>query len=578
MFTLTVLAFATPGFAQVSFQPSIHSSPNIPTDIFQVKLSQVGKPDLITTQASSNMVSVFLNDGNGNFPAGPSATYLTGGVGVNSVVSADFDEDGSPDLATANCGNSPDPPQTPVPSSVSILFNNGDKTFKPHVDYPLPACPDSIGFLLAPSGNSLFSLVVSYGQSTLTILANDSFGTFSEHTITGPAGSILSGVSAADYNGDTLDDVAAVMSFPGNPVQQVVIFYQQGNGFGPATTVFSMQANLIAANTVGFNTTGRPDLLVPFTNAANEPPGVIAMANQGGGVFNSVKLHVDSRYLLGHKAAEGDLQGTGLHSIILPTTFLDSFNNLFGTFAVFFQTSKGAFLGPFYYAGDTFGSPGAVVVADFNGDGHTDFAAAGGEDEHLLVYRNNTSASTCSFFSNAGVHVCTPGSGGTASSPVAIAASGQGTPFPILAMKAYIDGKQVAENDFNTLNAAVSESTGTHQLAVNAWDPNDKVYQTIVNFTVGSACSPPSSAGVHICAPASGSTVSSPVAISAASNGGSAKISAMKAYIDGKQVASSTGAALTGSATEAAGSHQLVVNAWNTAGTLFQSIVNFSVK
>jgi hypothetical protein len=146
-------------------------------------------------------------------------------------------------------------------------------------------------------------------------------------------------------------------------------------------------------------------------------------------------------------------------------------------------------------------------------------------------------------------------------------------------MKAYIDGKQVASNDFNTLNAAATEPSGTHQLAVNAWDPNDKVYQTIVNFTVGSAaCSPPSSAGVHICAPASGSTVSSPVAISAASNGGSAKISAMKAYIDGKQVASSTGATITGSATEAAGSHQLVVNAWNTAGKLFQSTEIFSVK
>src|ERR1041385_5904347 len=78
------LVFLTPGFAQVSFQPSVHNSPNIPTDIFQVKLLQVGKPDLITTQAGSNMVSVFLNDGNGNFPAGPSATYLTGGVGVRS--------------------------------------------------------------------------------------------------------------------------------------------------------------------------------------------------------------------------------------------------------------------------------------------------------------------------------------------------------------------------------------------------------------------------------------------------------------------------------------------------------------
>jgi hypothetical protein len=130
------------------------------------------------------------------------------------------------------------------------------------------------------------------------------------------------------------------------------------------------------------------------------------------------------------------------------------------------------------------------------------------------------------------------------------------------------------------MNSSVAEAAGNHQLAVNAWDVNGVVYQTIVNFTVGSTatCSKPTSAGVHICAPAAGSTVSSPVAISAAANGGSASISAMKAYIDGHLVASSTSGTLTGSAAEATGSHQLVVNAWNTAGTLFQSTANFSVK
>src|SRR5258707_2462698 len=172
---MIALVLATPGFAQVSFNPSVHSSPNIPNDIFQVKLNQLGKPDLITTQAGSNSVSVFLNDGNGNFPAGPSATYLTGGVATNSVAAADFNEDGFPDLATANCGNTPDPPQTPVPSSVSILFNNGDRTFKPHQDYPLPACPDSIGTLIA-SPESLSSLIVSYGGADNNALMNKRLG------------------------------------------------------------------------------------------------------------------------------------------------------------------------------------------------------------------------------------------------------------------------------------------------------------------------------------------------------------------------------------------------------------------
>ena len=168
IFMLAVLAFTTPGFAQVSFQPSTHSSPNIPTDIFQADLNNDGKPDLVLTQDGSNMVSVFLNNGDGTFPTGPSGTFTAAGVGTASVVTGDFNEDGLQDIATANCGNSPDAGAPVIPSSVSILFNSGGGNFPSHVEYPLPACPDTIGRLtLIPE--SLFSLEVSYGSSTITL-------------------------------------------------------------------------------------------------------------------------------------------------------------------------------------------------------------------------------------------------------------------------------------------------------------------------------------------------------------------------------------------------------------------------
>jgi hypothetical protein len=579
-----VLAFTTPGFAQVSFQPSTVSSPNLPNDVFVADLNGDGKPDVVASQGSSNMVSVFLNNGSG-LPASPSGTFLTGGVATNAVVVADFNEDGIPDIASANCGNSPDPPQTPVPSSVSILFGTGGgNAYQTHVDYPLPACPDSIGYLTV-ANTSIRSLVVSYGGGDITLLRNDNFGTFSEHTISAPAGYILRGVSGADYNGDGLDDIAAVMEVSGSPTSdQVVIFYENPDGsFGPATPIFSMQANLHSANTVGFNATGRPDLLVPFSAVpgVDQPNGVIALANNGGGSFSSVQLNVDHIYSTGTKAAEGDLTGTGLHSIILPIDADDSSNQLFGAFAVFVQTTKGGFTGPFYFMGSYGGAPERAAVADFNGDKRLDWVAGDFENNNLDLYLNTTSSSTCSFFLGSGaVHVCAPTSGATVPSPVVIGASGTGGTLPIVAMKAYIDGSQVSSTNTNTMNSSVAEAAGNHQLAVNAWDVNGVVYQTIVNFIVGStaACSKPTSAGVHICAPAAGSTVSSPVAISAAANGGSASISAMKAYIDGHLVASSTSGTLTGSAAEATGSHQLVVNAWNTAGTLFQSTANFSVK
>ena len=581
--SLAVLVFAPPGFAQVSFQRSNISSPNLPNDVFVADLNGDGKPDVVATQGGSNMVTVFLNNGSG-LPAAPSGTFLTGSVASNSVSVADFNEDGIPDIASANCGNSPDPPQTPIPSTVSILFGQGGGTaFQTHVDYPLPACPDTIGFLTVVN-TSIRSLVVSYGQDTITLLRNDSFGTFSEHIISGPAGSFLRGVSAADYNGDGLDDVAAVMETPGSSIEQVVIFYEKSDGsFGPATPVFSMEAFLHSANTVGFNATGRPDLLVPFSGVpgVNQPNGVIALFNNGGGSFSSLQLSVDHIYSTGYKAAEGDLTGNGLHSIILPVDAIDSSNQLFGAFAVFVQTSKGGFNGPIYFFGNYGGAPQRAAVADFNGDKRLDWIAADFENNNLDLFRNTTLASTCGFFSGgAGVRVCAPASGATVPSPVAIAASGTGGILPIVAMKAYIDGSQVASTDMNTLNASVSKAAGGHQLAVNAWDVNGLVRQTIVNFTVGSSttCSPPSTAGVHICKPAAGSTVSSPVAISAAANGGSAKISAMKAYIDGHLVASSTSGTITGSAAEAVGTHKIVVNAWNTSGTLFQSSLTFSVK
>lgn len=572
-FVVAAMVFATPSFAQVSFQPSVHNSPNIPTDIFQVNLVKLGTPDLITTQAGSNMVSVFLNDGNGNFPAGPSATYLTGGVATNSVAAGDFDEDGFQDLATANCGSTPDQPQTPVPSSVSILFNNTDGTFKPHVDYALPACPDSIGRISAASGNSLFSLIVSYGQSTMTLLANDHFGVFSERTIQGTAGSRITGVSAANYRGTStgMDDIAAIVN--GNTV---VIFYVQPDGtFGAPTTIFSMAGTLLGANTVGFNATGRPDLMVPFTTGTES--GVILLANNGGGSFTATKLNVDPRYTnIGHKAAEGDLQGNGLHSVVLPVAYSTG-TTFFSALAVFPQQSKGVWNPPIYLAGDFQGTASAAVVTNFNG--RMDIAAAGGEDNHLFVFRNTTTRFTCPFLTGTGVKVCSPTAGSTINTFVSVNSSGAGGAFPIVAMKAYIDGSQVAATDTNTLGASVSKAAGNHQLAVNAWDSNDKVYQTFVNFTVGgtAGCSVPTAAGVHICSPAQGSTVSSPVAISAAANGGTPKISAMKAYIDSTLVASSTSGTISASVPKAVGTHKLTVNAWNTTGKLFQSTATFTV-
>jgi hypothetical protein len=183
-----------------------------------------------------------------------------------------------------------------------------------------------------------------------------------------------------------------------------------------------------------------------------------------------------------------------------------------------------------------------------------------------------------------GVTICTPASGSTVSSPVQVTAAAQGN-APIVAMKVYLDFTEVASSTSGSITASLTTTNGTHNLNVNAWDNTGKVYSAAESFSVGSAPPPPpppgtcstTTVGVKVCAPANGSSVSSPVQISAAALGNGKAIVAMKAYIDGVQVASSTSGTLSASVNAAAGSHSLNVNAWDTAGTVYTFAGSFSV-
>jgi hypothetical protein len=99
------------------------------------------------------------------------------------------------------------------------------------------------------------------------------------------------------------------------------------------------------------------------------------------------------------------------------------------------------------------------------------------------------------------------------------------------------------------------------------------------NYTIGSGggCSAPSTAGVNVCTPANGSTVNSPVAVSAAAKV-TGTISNMQLWVDGVKKFSNTGTTtLSTSISLAAGSHRFAVIAVNTAGTKWETAVNATV-
>jgi hypothetical protein len=100
----------------------------------------------------------------------------------------------------------------------------------------------------------------------------------------------------------------------------------------------------------------------------------------------------------------------------------------------------------------------------------------------------------------------------------------------------------------------------------------------LVVVPTATACRAPALAGVHICAPTNGSTVSSPVTVKAASTV-SGTIARMELWVDGvkKYTAAST-KQLNTTISLAGGSHRFGVFAINTAGTKWQSVVTATVK
>lgn len=89
-----------------------------------------------------------------------------------------------------------------------------------------------------------------------------------------------------------------------------------------------------------------------------------------------------------------------------------------------------------------------------------------------------------------------------------------------------------------------------------------------------SGCS--ATSGVKICAPVSGSTVGSPVQFVAAAASG-APITAMRIYIDGVSAYTGSTSSLNTSLPVAAGTHNVIIQAWDTTGAVVKSSVTINV-
>lgn len=173
---------------------------------------------------------------------------------------------------------------------------------------------------------------------------------------------------------------------------------------------------------------------------------------------------------------------------------------------------------------------------------------------------------------SATVTVTSPTNNASVSSPFQVVASAS-VSNPVTAMQIYLDNQLYVTVQGSTLNVPVQAAKGTHSLVVQAWDSTGATYKNSETISVSSATS-----GTTITAtsPTNNATVASPFNVTASASG-SNPITAMQIYLDSQLVTTVQAASLNTSVSAGAGTHSLVIQAWDSTGAVTKEALTISV-
>jgi hypothetical protein len=348
--------------AQASFAPE--GSPLAvgaaqPYGVLTADFNRDGRTDAATVNGTGSNLSVLLR-GAAGFAAEAGSPFQVGaGPGYGFV--ADFNGDGLPDVATQDFND----------GTVSVLLRQAAGGFGPRQTLSV----GSTGSVTAAdfNGDGRVDIAApSYGNSNVvTYLGNGSGGFTSEGT--NPTGATPRDIVAADFNRDTLPDLA-ITNLNGGSVT-VLLRNAANTGFASEAAAIAVGASPEGIEAADFNGDGYPDLAVAVlgTNTVN-----VLLRNPGGGFTAETPIPVGAG-ALGLATADFDADGR-------PDLAVTS--NTAGTVTALLRQAGGGFAAD----GAPLAAPGAngVAAGDFNGDGKADLAASNDQANTLTVLLNTT--------------------------------------------------------------------------------------------------------------------------------------------------------------------------------------------
>ena len=532
-------------------------------------------------------VFLLINNGNGTFSTqGPYATESTYHFPAANLDEpwrpmelqvGDFDADGRADLAYTVGAKYTESGWQPDHSKIVALFNNGGGALTTsHVVKEADAFLQGVVGDMNQDGRAdLVSQSLNCGATSCTTAVDVFYGssgrTFTEQLNPTSAGA-YGFPQIADFNGDHRQDVAMLIGLP-NDTFGVIVFTQNADGSFTAQTPQALGA-YTSCRSCGppayylfagdFNRDRKPDLA---TIGGDEGVLRIAINTTTSTGFPGC-LHPGGRGI--------NVCSPGSGSTVSPVSFSIGASDFKAVRKVEVWVDGTKQKETFFSFADYSYLDTSLTLA--NGSHNVAVYTAGFDNllqKKSFTFTVDSSGGGCaSPATSTAVVICAPASGSTVTAPVHVsAAAGSAVTF----MEVWVDGTKWFQNSGNRVSTDLPLGNGTHTMKVYGRN-GSVVGQAAVTFTVGSGgttcAQPASSTGTVICAPANGSTVSSPVTIQAR---GGVNVTFMEAWVDGTKRFQGSGSSVFTSVTLAAGTHRLTVYSKNGSGVLSSAASNFTV-
>jgi hypothetical protein len=457
-----------------------------------------------------NVIQILLGKGDGTFATGQTIT-LTKNISASSLTAADFNGDGKLDLAMASqklllfkgAGNGTFTQAASIKVGtqnalaqvrtgdfngdgkadltisdyydIYVLFNTGNFTFK-----TVKVADAADGIFAAPGDvnqDGITDLLVSYFTcSTIKSVScpnwevllgsrSETFTKSASMSVSSETG--FSGVTAADINGDGINDIVGLGSY------DLVIYFGNPDGSYQSTPLLVPSSGLDDLVAADFNRDGKIDFAGPGAgNSAGLEVGVFLNATPRATctpstVSPSVTECEPQNFIYSHSPVQwiADSRDTS-HSVTAMQIYVDNrlvVNSPSSSLNEPLSLSKG----PHFVVTKAWDESGANFVSD----------------RDITIY-SGTPGETCPA-STGTMNVCLPTQNETTTTSLHVLANAAPSGAQMTSVQVYIDGSLIYNDTSGAtyVDTALTVKPGSHSVVVKAWDASGYSYSELRSIT-----------------------------------------------------------------------------------------------